>query len=154
MSDDSPDTSQEHNTAPESASTFVLTREEFDQIPGYRAKYILLYAILCIWWVGPKILAGMTGFSLSEIVYFAIYFAILGTFLYWFTQTLRTMQYAWPVIIPTLLVVSLPIPGLLAMAYMDRKIADQWDKADDAHTKYRERIYPDEENQNDDSDPE
>lgn len=141
MSDNSPDQNDQHTTAPESGSTFVLSREEFDEIPGHRAKYILLYAALCLWWVGPKIVATMTGVSLSEAAYFAIYFAILGLFLYWFTRTLRTMQFSWIVILPTLIVVSLPIPGLLAMGYMDRKIADQWDKADDAHKKYRERIY-------------
>ena len=141
MSDDSPPQNDEHNTAPNPASTFVLSREEFDRIPNYRAKYILLYILLCIWTIGPKIVAEATGFSLNVPTYMTAYFGILGFFMYWFTRTLRTMQFSWVVIVPTLLVVSMPIPGLLAMGYMDRKIADQWDKADDAHQSYRQRVY-------------
>lgn len=146
MSDDPPKSNNEHNTPPKSGSTFVLSREEFDQIPGYRAKYIMLYIMLCVWWMGPKIVAELTGFSLGVNHYLIIYFGIYGLFLYWFTRTLRTLQFSWVVVIPTMIVVFLPIPGLFAMAYMDRKIADQWDKADDAHQKYRQPTYPGDEN--------
>ena len=43
---------------------------------------------------------------------------------------------------PSLLVMSIPILGILPMGVMDRRLADQWDKANNEHDRYREKIYP------------
>lgn len=153
MSDDPPNEPQEHNTAPQSSSTFVLSRENFDQIPGFRGRYIVLYLLILVWWIAPKALYLITeelpppGFA---AIYYVVFAGLYLPFYYYFGKTMKTMGYPIYWIAPTLLVVSVPIPGLLAMGYMDRKVADVWDIADDAHQSYRQRVYEKDEEEDED----
>jgi hypothetical protein len=143
VSDNSPDESQDHTIGQRPASTFVLSREQFDLIPNYRARYILCYIAICIIWVAPKIIYLITQASPPESfapVYYVVFIGVYIPFYYFFTKAMRTMGYPLIWIIPTLLVVTSPFPGILAMGYMDRKIADAWDKADQEHESYRQRV--------------
>jgi hypothetical protein len=148
VSDQFPNEPQEHTTPAQNRTTFVLSREQFDQIPNYRARYILLYIALLVWWLGPKIIFVIqqtqppTSFA---PIYYAVMIALYLPFYFYLGKTMKIMGYPIYWIAPTLLVVSVPIPGLLAMGYMDRKIADLWDKADDAHQKYRQHVMQDDE---------
>ena len=127
MSDQPSNEPQEHNTVSQNASTFILSRENFDQVPVFRGRYIVLYLLILVWWVAPKALYLYTRElppTAFAPVYYGVFIGLYLTFFYYFAKALRTMGYAIYMIIPTLLVVSVPIPGLLAMGFMDRKIAD------------------------------
>ena len=148
MSDTPKNTSKENNTQPPRGSTFVLSREEFDKIPSYRGRYILLYILIFIWWLVPKVFFFVTDEippGELEFIYKVILAGLYTPFFYYYFKAMKTLGYPIYWILPTLMVVSIPIPGILAMGYMDRKIADTWDKADDAHQKYRQKVIADDE---------
>jgi hypothetical protein len=143
-----PTNSGNHITTTRKSATFVLSRDKFDQIPAYRARYILTYFAICIWWIAPKIVFLVTKTDPPHefaTIYYIIFASLYVPFYLYFSRAMRTLGFPLTWVLPTLLVVSLPIPGLLAMAYMDRKIADTWDKADDQHTKYRQKVSEQEE---------
>ena len=143
MSDLPPNNIQKHNIAAPKASTFVVSREQFDEIPRYRAYYIILYLFITLMHVAPKIIFIMTKvdppYQLA-IPFYAILIALHMAFYTYFFKTMRILGYPKLWIMLTLLVTTTPILGLLPMGYMDRKVADAWDKADDAHQKYRQHI--------------
>jgi hypothetical protein len=93
--------------------------------------------------VGPKVVFVVTridppyGFA---PIFYAILIALHIPFYIYFFKAMRTLGYQIPLIILTLMVTTTPILGLLPMGFTDRKIADAWDKADDAHQKYRQRV--------------
>ena len=138
--------SGEHSTAPRGGSTFVVSRERFDEIPGYRARYIILYLLITVMLIGPKIVFVVTRADPPyeyAIVFYGVLLSLYLPFYFYFFKAMRTLGYPILWILLTLLVTSTPILGLLPMGYMDRKIADAWDKADDAHQKYRQRVEED-----------
>ncbi len=158
VSDQPPNNTMKHNTGRPGGSTFVVSREAFDAIPGYRGRYIMLYLLITLLLIAPKAVFVVTRVD-PPYEFAPIYYALLITaalpFYYYFFRAMRTLGYPFLQIILTLMVTSTPILGLLPMGFMDRKIADAWDKADDAHQKYRQHVFEDEENEDkEDEDPE
>lgn len=148
MADNAPNESKQHTTGSRRSSTFVLSREKFDAVPGYRARYIVSYILVFLWWVAPKAVYLLIEAEFPywfATPYYVVLVALYIPFLFYFSRAMHTLGYPiyWTSL--TLIVVALPFPGILAMGYMDRKIADTWDKADDAHQKYRQRVTEDEE---------
>ena len=147
MSKYPPNESKAHGSPVRRGPTFVLSREKFDEIPGCRARYIVLYILIFLWWIAPKAVYLVTKenppFEFATI-YYVVLVGLYAPFYFYFSKAMRTLGYPLYWILPTLLVVFLPIPGILAMGYMDRKIADAWDKADGEHERYRQRIVEEE----------
>ena len=84
-------------------------------------------------------------------IFYTVLIGLYAPFCYYFFRAMHTLGYPLPWIVLTLMVTSTPILGLLPMGYMDRKIADAWDKADDAHQKYRQRVSADDKEQDNES---
>lgn len=141
MSEPPEKSTEEHSTPIANASTFVITRELFDQVPLYRSRYILLYIAILLWWILTRVFMGLTNSEPPFIPSATLLVILYAAFYLSFFKTMRIL--GWPLwwIAPTMLVVSIPILGVLPMGVIDRRIADQWDKADDEHTHYRERVY-------------
>jgi uncharacterized membrane protein len=197
-------TTEEHTTPTRKASTFVITREMFDEVAVYRMRYIALFIAIFLWWVITRAMiffmapvppeeaapaapetviestqvapeavidstealveteAPSTNIELSMpdfdamaqasgipahilIASLVLLLILYATFYYNFAKAARIMGWAWWWIVPTLMVISIPILGVLPMGVTDRRLADQWDKADDEHTRYRERVYAEDE---------
>lgn len=199
MSNTPDKSSNEHNTPAANASTFVITREMFDQVAVYRMRYIAVFIAIFLWWLVTRVMiffmapaapeatvdetpppavettqtaseievppteeAAPTSVELSmpdfdsmaessgipkHVLLFSLILLLIlyGTFYYNFAKAARIMGWAWWWIVPSLMVISIPILGILPMGVTDRRLADQWDKADDEHTRYRERVYADDE---------
>lgn len=141
---------EEHSTPIGKPATFVISRELFDQVPLYRSRYILLYAAVLLWWLLTRVFMGLTNSEVPLIPSAILLLVLYVTFYIQFIKTMRILGWPWWWIIPVLLVVSIPILGVLPMGVIDRRIADQWDMADDAHAKYRDRVYTEENEDEDD----
>lgn len=150
------------------STTVVLTREKFDAIPDYRARYIGLYVLIFIVWAiatftglyyervevpveprAPVAVEGAGEASPAEAepqtrleyrwkwtpgvqLFQAAMIISMIVFYVYFTRVLALMGYPLPMILGYCAAVFLPIPGLLALALVDRQVAKTWNKAEDA----------------------
>lgn len=148
MSDHPPNDAEENRAAARRGSTFVVSREKFDEIPGYRGRYIVLYLLITLMHIVPKVVFVLTKvdppYEFAPIFY-TVLVGLFVPFCFYFAKAMHTLGYPTFQIVLTLMVTSTPILGLLPMGYMDRKIADAWDKADGEHERYRQRIVAEEE---------
>lgn len=119
--------------APEAAETVEESTKPLVESTQPVADTVLTTAETVEAYVGPSETVKVASLILLAILYL--------TFLYNFVKTMRIL--GWPLwwIVPTVLVSSIPFLGVLPMSITDRRIADQWDKADDEHTRYREHVY-------------
>lgn len=119
----------------------AISREQFDSIPRKRAGYIVAYGLLILLFYGVRVLL-VQGYDLPQVLVTATDIAGIASyflFYYNFIGALRIMGYdAW-VILGTGLASALPIPGVLLVAYMDRRIATAWDAADPGRGGYRQK---------------
>lgn len=153
------------------STVVVLTREKFDAIPDYRARYIGLYVLIFVVWaiatlsglyyervevpVEPSPVAAAEDASGEtapaetaeaepatrteyrwkwtpgvKLFQAAMIISMIAFYVY-FTRVLTLMGYPLPMILGYCAAVFLPVPGLLAVALVDRQIAKTWNKADD-----------------------
>lgn len=122
-------------------STFTVSRKEFDSIPRRRAFYIISYGLVMLLVYGPKA-AAVGGLLLpAPIVYTCYAIGVAGYcfFCYHFIGTLKIMGYEPLMILALAIIAAIPLPGILIIAYMDRRIATAWDRADPARTSYRQK---------------
>lgn len=153
------------------STTVVLTREKFEAIPDFRARYILLYVAIFLVWA----IATLTGFYWERVevpvegpppavddaapaeeaaappeaepqvrveyrwkwttgvqIFQGAMFLGMVLFYIYFTRVLALMGYPLPMILGYCAAVFLPVPGLLALAVVDRQVAKTWNKAEDA----------------------
>lgn len=156
-----------------SAGSVVVSRKNFDAVPGRRARYIALYLIVVATWgvttAGQMIALSRTNqetktageaqdaapseapeagpappantFRLAPsavptrfvVALYALRAVLLALFAVEFVTVLRTMGY--PIVVVgaiTIFVVLVPMPGLLAVAFIDRRISHAWNDANDA----------------------
>lgn len=148
LSDRSPNDVEKIPAAARRGTTFVVSREKFDEIPGYRGRYIVLYILFTLLLIAPKVVFVVTKvdppYEFAPIFY-TVLMGVYIPFCVYFFKAMRTLGYPLLWILLVLMVTSTPIIGLLPMGYMDRKIADAWDKADGEHERYRERVSEEEE---------
>lgn len=128
-------------------STFVVSRERFDDIPACRGRYILLFLLITLMHIVPKVVFIVTKVDPPHEfapIFYAVLIGLIVPFCFYFSKAMHTLGYPIFQILLTQIVTLTPILGLLPMGYMDRKIADAWDKVDGEHKRYRQRIVEDE----------
>lgn len=122
-------------------TTFSVSRRQFDSVPRRRGLYIVAYALYLLCIFGMRLLqAGQIAvpepFTLaSDIAGVAAFFL----FSYHFIGTLKIMGYEPLMMLALGMIAALPIPGLMIVAYMDRRVATAWDKADPDRATYRQK---------------
>jgi hypothetical protein len=122
-------------------STFTVSRKEFDSIPRRRAFYIVSYGLVMLLVYGPKVMA-MGGILLpAPVVYSCYAIGVSGYFFfcYHFIGTLKIMGYELWMILALAMIAAIPLPGVLIIAYIDRRVATAWDKADPSRKSYRQK---------------
>jgi hypothetical protein len=125
---------------PTAQNTFAIPREVFDAVPQRRARYILAYIVYVIGVFGPNFI-WMSGRAVPpELIYpaYAVGACAFFVFAYNFFRTFRTMGYEIWFAIAIIIVCAPLIPGVILLAFMDRKIATVWDAADPSGG-YRQR---------------
>lgn len=128
-------------TTTPATSTFTVSREQFESIPRRRAIYIIAYALVMLLVYGPKV-AMMGGLLLPQEAVFALYgvgVACYFLFCYHFIGTLKIMGYEPWMMLGLGMISVVPLPGLLIVAYMDRRVATAWDRADPNRPSYRQK---------------
>jgi hypothetical protein len=130
--------SQQTTTAP-AITTFAVSRKQFDSVPRRRAVYIIAYALVMLLVYGPKVAAIAGAATPVEVVYGAYGAGIAAYFLfcYHFIGALKIMGYEPWMMLALAMIAAIPLPGVLIVAYMDRRIATAWDKADPDRKSYR-----------------
>jgi hypothetical protein len=132
--------SPQSTTAP-ATTTFAVSRKQFDGIPRRRAFYIISYALVMLLVYGPKV-AVLAGVAMPAPFIYACYaIGVAGYFFfcYHFIGTLKIMGYEPWMILALALVAAIPLPGVLIIAYMDRRVATAWDRADPSRQSYRQK---------------
>ena len=141
------DTTQTPNRTKEQKTVLVtVSREEFDSIPQKRAGYILACGAIQVLFVGSR---GYEFFG-GQLPLYLAYAVIAGFFLAYASMyiqlvgAMRIMQFHWLLMIPTCIIVFFPIFGMMPLALIDRRIADNWDSAQKKQDQYRQRIHDEE----------
>ena len=90
---------------------------------------------------GPKAVAIVGVWTPIELQFalFGIGVAAYFVFCYHFIGTLKIMGYEPWMMLALGLIAAIPIPGVLIVAYMDRRIATVWDRADPSRPSYRSK---------------
>jgi hypothetical protein len=126
--------------------TLELSIEQFNSIPARRVRYMMLYVVaFLIWlsiftffWTTVQAPDSATSADTPEAVTLPAGIIALQVltgiclllFYVQFVNVLRIMGYPIAMIACTCLAVFLPIPGLIVVAYVDRRIiAKAWNKA-------------------------
>jgi len=120
--------------------TFSVSRADFDSIPQRRSRYILAYLAYVAGVFAPRV-AMMAGAAVPAAGINAGYvlgLAAFAVFAHQFFTTLRIMGYErW--FAAALAIICAPLlPGLILLAYIDRRVANAWDAADPSGG-YRQR---------------
>jgi hypothetical protein len=120
----------------------TISKKEFDSIPQKRAGYILACGIVQLLFVGDRVYEYLVG----PVHDYAVYALVAGFFIAYCAMyiqlifAMRIMQFHWLLIIPTCVIVFFPIFGVMPLGLMDRRIAENWDSAQEKQDQYRQRI--------------
>lgn len=142
VKNDTPPNNQ--STAPK--QTLEMSIDHFNSIPARRVRYMVLYVVaFLIWlsiftffWTTVQVPGPIAGADPPEAVTLPTSIIALQVltgiclllFYVQFVNVLRIMGYPIAMIACTCLAVFLPIPGLIVVAYVDRRIiAKAWNKA-------------------------
>jgi hypothetical protein len=122
-------------------TTFTVSREQFDSVPRRRGFYIVAYGLYALCIYGPRLLRVVQiGIPDAWVLFTDIAGALaFCVFCYHFIGALKIMGYEVWMMLVLSLVAAIPIPGVLIVAYMDRRIATAWDRADPARGSYRQK---------------
>jgi hypothetical protein len=128
-------------TTPRATATFAVPREQFESVPRRRGIYIVSYVLYIAFIFGARALQIGT-MAIPELVLLASDIAgvvALLVFIYHFMGTMKIMGYEpWMMLAMAMLAV-MPMPGALFVAYMDRRMATAWDRADPDRPSYRQK---------------
>jgi hypothetical protein len=122
-------------------TTFAVPRKQFDSVPRRRAIYIIAYALVMLLVYGPKV-AALFGYLMPRDAMFALYgvgIVCYFVFCYHFIGTMKIMGYEPWMMLALGMIAVIPLPGVLVVAYMDRRIATAWDRADPDRESYRQK---------------
>jgi len=128
-------------TSSKPMQTFVVSREQFNSVPRRRGIYIVAYGlyvmlIFCV----RAIQAGTMAIPESVMLGTDVMGAVsLFVFLYHFIGTMKIMGYEPWMMLGLGLISVMPLPGALFVAYMDRRVATAWDRADPERASYRQK---------------
>ena len=124
--------STEHIPRQKTKQYIEIPIAEFNRIPMRRARYIIAYGLGLILLIGPRVYMMMRQVRMHDITAWAIFIAVIVAYVvfYWnFVKTLRTLAYPMLFIVFLCMAVFLPMPGLLAVAWVDKRVANVWDAA-------------------------
>jgi hypothetical protein len=113
------------------AETFTISREAFDRVPELRGVYILAYVLYMFVWFGWT-LAVAFGSTPPLGAYIAALTAIvvcLIVFIPRMARVMLTMGYGKFWVAGVAVAALFPIPGVLAVAFIDRRISTTWERA-------------------------
>lgn len=105
---------------------------EFNAVPKRRARYIIAYALVMLLTLVTIGYNYRYGNRVNVNVVYAIWAVQAAAFVvfYWnFVKALRTLQYPLIFIAFLCLATILPMPGILAVAWVDIRVAKVWDAA-------------------------
>jgi len=105
---------------------------EFNTVPKRRARYITAYAIVLLLILVSVIYNYRAGQNVNVNVFYGIWAvqaAALAVFYWHFWKTLRILQYPVMFILFLALATIVPMPGLLAVAWVALRVAKLWDPA-------------------------
>jgi len=120
----------------------TISKELFDSVPQKRAGYLLAFAAVQLLFIGHRGYEFLRG-DMPEYVSYAIiagYFVAYVAMYIQFIAAMRIMQIHWFLIVPACIIVFFPVVGLMPLGLMDRRIAEQWDSAQQKQDQYRQRI--------------
>ncbi len=123
------------------STTFTVPRAQFESVPRRRAIYIIAYALVMLLVYGPKV-AALGGWLMPEEAMFGLWgvgIVCYGVFSYHFIGTMKIMGYEVWMMLALVIIAIIPLPGVLVVAYMDRRIATAWDRADPGRPSYRQK---------------
>lgn len=129
---------------PPPPSTFAVSREQFDSVPRRRATYIIAYMLVILLFYGPRV-ALILGATFSDPIAYTFFgMGVLSylIFCYQFIGALKIMGYEPWMMLALGIIAAIPIPGVIIVGYMDRRIATAWDRADPARASYRQKPAP------------
>lgn len=106
---------------PPERETIRLTAGEVALIHSRRRQYLVSYGVVFLLQVYVQF--GLKGEAPPDLWLRIVGFTCLGIFYVQFVRVLRTMGYPWSMWIPIGLLVFLPIPGVIVLAFMDRTMA-------------------------------
>lgn len=113
------------------AERIAVSRERFDQVPVLRGVYILAYVVYMFVWFGWTLavaLGSLPPFGAYVAALTAI-IACLVLFIPRMMSVMRTMGYSKFLIAGVVFASFFPIPGILAVAFVDRRIGEAWEAA-------------------------